>query len=104
MLAMSGEVAKAKSVWQHARDLDLAFQERNSVSFRPRLPNDQEWMKGRVVKLGAGFAFLAVVGLPDFFCAARQYSGHVLHIGDSVEFKPGFSARGPVVVDLNPAP
>lgn len=105
MLTMGGEFNAAEDVWRRSREISWSVQLLNQVRYLPfgYLEGDS-WLKGRIAKVGAGYAFVSVSGFPDFFCPGTKYGGVQVRADMNVEIKPGFSVRGPVVVQIRAAP
>ena len=104
MLAMDGQLSPAKDVWKRSAEQTFTIQEKSRVGFEPQQEERSLQLDGSVVKVGPGYAFVRVPSMPDFFCSSTKYSGVPLREGDAVKFRPGFTARGPVVMDLTVEP
>lgn len=101
MLVMSGQLDDARDVWRRSIDRNFSVEDRNRVAFRPSIPGETALkLRGRVVTMSTGYAFIGAPGMPDFFCAGSRFSGLTLREEMPVLFEPGFSARGPVAVSI----
>lgn len=99
MLVMSEQFDEASDVWRRAGDRNFSVEDSNRIAFRPLDVEKQPMkLKGRVSKVSTGYAFIAVPGMPDFFCPGSRFSGLTLRLDMELTFEPGFSARGPVAV------
>lgn len=105
MLAMSGEISESEEVWRRAKDVHWTVNVQNRIGYEPNAPEDiGRWVRGRVAKVGGGYIFVAVSGLPDFFCPSFRYKNTRLGVDEPVELRPGFCVRGPIAVEVRPVP
>lgn len=100
MLVMDEQLGDAEDVWRRASEQNFTSADANRIGFRPRPGNSPLRLTGRVNDVKAGFAFIAVPGMPDFFWPGARFTDRRPAVGDSVVFEPAFSARGPVLGDL----
>jgi tetratricopeptide (TPR) repeat protein len=100
MLTMQGEFTAASAMFATSRE-SVTYRELNRIEYEPRL-NDRPALRlqGTVVKVHAGYAFVQCPGYPDFFLPARSFGSVNVHRGLKVTFKPAFTARGGVAVDI----
>ena len=100
MLVMDEQLGDAQEVWRRAAELNLTVADSNRIGFRPHPGNERVRLTGRVVDVKAGFAFVSVPGLPNFFWPGVRFGERRPTVGETMEFEPGFCARGPVVAEL----
>lgn len=100
MLVMDGQFGDAEDVWQRAEEQNFTFADANRVAFRPHPGMTRPHLTGRVSSVRAGYAFVDVPGMPDFFWPGAQFGGSTPTLNQAVTFEPGFSARGPVLVSV----
>lgn len=101
MLVMAGQLADARDVWKRAEGRGFSLEDRNRIYFEPgRLSESGSRIRGEVLQLHPGFAFVGAPGKPDVFCPGSKFTGVSLRPGMPVEFSIAFSARGPVVADI----
>lgn len=103
MLVMDEQLGDAEDVWRRAAELDFTVADASRIGFRPHPGNRNVRLTGRVADVKASFAFVAVPGLPDFFWPGSRFGERRPTSGDPIEFEPGFSARGPVVAEVERA-
>lgn len=53
-------------------------------------------LRGKVVLVRAGFAFIESPGYESFFCPGSKFGGLLMKQGVEVSFEPAFSAKGAV--------
>ncbi|MCP4572656.1 MAG: hypothetical protein GY838_09930 [bacterium] len=85
----------AKGRFTHPELQKIGFKPRDAVT-----PQNPMVLQGEIGALKAGFAFIRVVGYPDVFCPGSKFGTLQVREGMKVSFKLGFSARGPVALDL----
>lgn len=103
MLFMSGEFSEASRVFGEAARQDFPPTERERVQFRPRSEDDPRAtrrMRGKVVAVKAGYAFIESGGFPDFFCPGSKFGDLLVRKDLEVTFEPAFTARGPIAEKL----
>ena len=100
MLVLMGNLSDADTIWTKARQRNFTSAEKERVYFTPTRAENDGWMRGRVAYISPSYAFIRLAGYPDAFCRSKHFTGLELVREQSVEIKVGFSARGPVALDL----
>jgi hypothetical protein len=100
MLVLMGNLSDADTIWTKARQRNFTSAEKERVYFTPTSAENDGWMRGRVAYISPSYAFIRLAGYPDAFCRSKHFTGLELVREQSVEIKVGFSARGPVALDL----
>jgi hypothetical protein len=100
MLVMDEQLGEAEDVWARAAEQNFTFADGNRLAFRPHPGNNPVRLAGRVCDVKAGFAFVATPGLPNFFWPGSRFGDRRPRVGDELRFEPAFSARGPVVGEV----
>ncbi len=104
---MSGEVSSAEEVFLRCRQMDFTAQEQR-YRFVPKPGGCSVTLEGKVAKVSAGYAFVAVSGSSNFYWSASLFGTNEVREGAEIAFAPGFSVRGPIVVEVKrvgaPAP
>lgn len=99
MYFMNGQYSEADRIFAETIKRDFAPYEANTVHYRPLTkssPVARLTLKGKVVQVRAGYAFIEVPGLPRFLCPSSKQLGVTLRPGMTVTFEPAFSARGAI--------
>jgi len=100
MLVMDEQLGDAEDVWRRAAEQNFTFADNTRIGYRPHPGNVPVRLTGRVSDVKAGFAFVATPGLPSFFWPGVRFGDRRPVVGNIVRFEPAFSARGPVVGDI----
>lgn len=103
LLFMSGQYSKALTVFEESYKKEIPADEASTIQFRPNDPVDKGKplkLKGKVVAVKAGYAFIEVPGYPRFYCPGSKFGGIILTQGLEVRFEPAFTARGAIVDKL----
>jgi tetratricopeptide (TPR) repeat protein len=103
LLFMSGQYSKALTVFEESYKKEIPADEASVIQFRPNDPVDKAKplkLKGKVVAVKAGYAFIEVPGYPRFYCPGSKFGGIILTQGLEVRFEPAFTARGAIADKL----
>lgn len=97
LLFMNGEFTEAKKTFDESIRQEFPADEAGRIQFRPRDPanvNASLRLKGKVVAVKSGYAFVQPPDFPVFLCPGSRYGGVFMKEGMDVSFEPAFSARG----------
>lgn len=94
MLLMSGKSTQADEWFRAARDSESGLRARTTVEFRPGKAGEPIRLRGSLETVRAGFSFIRVAGMPDFYCPRSRFSALDVPIRAALEFTPAFSVRG----------
>ena len=97
MLFMDEQFSEANKVFAETMKRDFSTYETNAIQYKPRAkdnPKNFAVLKGKVIQVKAGYAFIEVPGFPRFMCPNSKQHGVTLRRGMDVKFEPGFSAKG----------
>lgn len=101
MLTLKGELSEAAGVWDRAKQSAFRSGDRDRVGFTPGQPGQEpEWLDGRLVAATGGYGFARVAGYADVFCPAKTLSSTGLRRDDRLQLRVGFTARGPVALQV----
>ena len=101
LLVMNGDINAANDVWRRAKEQHWSVRVQSQIGYSPRAGDETaRWLRGRVSRLTAGYAFVAVSGYSDFYCSAQKYDRIRLRTDSQVSIRPGFSVRGPQVLEI----
>lgn len=100
---LNGEFTQAQELFDEAARGRFSYSELQKINFKPHDAIESSnplAFQGEIGALRAGFAFVRVVGYPDVFCPGSKFGSLQVREGMKVKFRLGFSARGPVALDL----
>lgn len=97
LLFMNEEFTEAKKIFEQSIRQEFPADEAARVEFRPRKQGDPKTavrLKGKVVAVKTGYAFIQPPEFPAFLCPGSTYGGVAMNLGADIWFNPAFSARG----------
>jgi tetratricopeptide (TPR) repeat protein len=99
MLTMTKQLGEAQNVFEESAKRAFTSEELHRVTYTPRATGGtgDARMTGTVTTVKASYAFVGVVGYPDFIWTGNSFGGLKVRSGLKIQFAPGFSARGCVV-------
>ncbi len=104
MLFMNRKFSDADRVFAETSRHDFSPADANSIQYRPKArKGETPWveLRGTVRMIRAGYAFIEVIGYPQFFCPSSKQKGITLRHGMLLNFEPGFSPKGPIADNLS---
>jgi tetratricopeptide (TPR) repeat protein len=99
MMFMNEQFTDAARVFADTSKKDFNTADANMIHYRPIAtvsPRKHVELRGKVLNLKAGFAFVEVAGFPRFICPSSKQRGITLRNGMNIVFEPAFSAKGPI--------
>ena len=97
LLFMNEEFTEAKRVFDESIKQEFPADEASRIQFRPRQrgnPKARVRLRGKVVAVKTGYAFVQPPEFPAFLCPGSMYGGVSVSEGINIGFEPAFSARG----------
>lgn len=100
MLVMDGQLGDAEDVWRRAGEQNFTVADSHRIGFKPHPHMAPARLMGRVSHVKAGYAFVEVTGMPNFFWPGARFESAPPRMDQSVCFEPGFSVKGPELARL----
>lgn len=101
MLAMNHQLDESHDVFADADRRNFGFGEATRIAFIPQPGGENVNLNGRIIKVGAGYAFVSSASLPNFYFRMSRSGGVRLQFDQRCVFTPGFSAKGPAATSLD---
>ena len=96
VLFMNEQFSDSDKVFSETLKHDFSPSDAYIIRYKPKAkdnPAEFTILKGTVVLVKAGYAFIEVPGFPKFLCPSSKQHGLTLFKGMKVSFEPGFSAK-----------
>ena len=106
MQFMNGDFTGAAETFRRTADREFSFDEQATIRFKPpATPGSPErfTLNGKVVSANKGYAFIRTPGYESVFCHGSKFGDLLIQVDLDVTYEIGFSARGPVALNLRAA-